>query len=286
MLRETSGTGTDMADKADWQGKVGAEWARRADDLDRLLGPPGRAGLDRLGDLAGLRVLDLGCGAGASTETLAARGAEVTAVDVSADLLDVARARLAGRDVTFVLADAAGHDFSARFDRLYSRFGAMFFDAPVDAWAHLRRQMVPGGRAVVVAWRAPAQNAWSAVPLAIGREILGAARTQAAIPGQPGPFAWAQETYVREVLDHAGWSNVALEAVDQELEISAGDDPDPLTRAVLFCMRIGPLSSRLRGATAAEKQATEAALRAGLQAHLRDGAVWLGGAAWVITAEA
>ena len=45
-------------------------------------------------DLSGMRVLDAGCGAGPMTEELAARGAEVVAVDISPSLLDVARRRI------------------------------------------------------------------------------------------------------------------------------------------------------------------------------------------------
>ncbi|MGY6536082.1 MAG: magnesium protoporphyrin IX methyltransferase [Pararhodobacter sp.] len=45
-------------------------------------------------DLSGARVLDAGCGTGAMATELAARGAEVLAVDISPKLVDIARARL------------------------------------------------------------------------------------------------------------------------------------------------------------------------------------------------
>lgn len=45
-------------------------------------------------DLSGLRVLDAGCGAGQMTQALAARGAEVTGVDISPALIDIARKRM------------------------------------------------------------------------------------------------------------------------------------------------------------------------------------------------
>jgi len=62
-----------------------------------------RAGRDRMraqilsrlpADMTGLRVLDAGCGAGQMTAELAARGADVVAVDISPALVDIARARL------------------------------------------------------------------------------------------------------------------------------------------------------------------------------------------------
>ena len=51
--------------------------------------------LSRLpGDLRGARVLDAGCGTGAMTAELAARGADVVAVDISPQLVGIAEARL------------------------------------------------------------------------------------------------------------------------------------------------------------------------------------------------
>jgi magnesium-protoporphyrin O-methyltransferase len=57
-------------------------------------------------DLRGARVLDAGCGAGQMTAELAARGADVVAVDISPALVDIARARLPaehGARVTFAV---------------------------------------------------------------------------------------------------------------------------------------------------------------------------------------
>jgi magnesium-protoporphyrin O-methyltransferase len=75
--------------------------------------------LSRLpGDLRGARVLDAGCGAGQMTAELAARGAEVTAVDISPALVEIARARLPeahARQVRFASGDMLADDLG-RFD--------------------------------------------------------------------------------------------------------------------------------------------------------------------------
>uniref|UniRef100_UPI0013A57A5B class I SAM-dependent methyltransferase n=1 Tax=Pseudomonas aeruginosa TaxID=287 RepID=UPI0013A57A5B len=60
--------------------------------------------LELLGDIAGSRVLDAGCGSGLYAEELLRRGAEVIALDKSAQLLDIARARL-GEQVQWVRHD-------------------------------------------------------------------------------------------------------------------------------------------------------------------------------------
>ena len=96
-----------------------------------------RAGRDRMralmlsrlpDDLRGARVLDAGCGAGQMTAELAARGADVVAVDISPALVEIARARLpsehAGR-VTFASGDmTADH---GRFDHIVAMDSLLYY---------------------------------------------------------------------------------------------------------------------------------------------------------------
>ena len=166
-----------MASRDDWKGRLGAEWAARGAALAPLLDPPAAAGLAHLGLAPGQSVIDLGCGAGPSTRALCdavGPGGRVLGIDISPDLVRAAREHLAGRSgVSVIEADAASHVFDGeRFDALYSRFGAMFFDDPGAAFSNLRSALVPAGRAVFVAWRPMAENAWAALPLsAIGVDM-------------------------------------------------------------------------------------------------------------------
>ena len=275
-----------MTGRDDWQGRVGAEWAARADAMEGLLGPLGQAGLEALGDVAGERVLDLGCGAGDTALALARAGAEVTGIDVSPDLIALARAADARGRVDWVLADAARHGFAAPFDALHSRCGAMFFDRPEAGWAHLRGQMVPGGRLVVTCWRAAALNGWVTLPLDAARPVLGASLTAYPDAGGAGPFGWADPDQVRALLAAAGWREVALTAVDREAAIGTGDDPDPVERAVLFLMRIGTLASRLRDVDRPVRAKVRAALAEACAPLVEGGAVRVPTAGWVVSARA
>ena len=63
------------------------------------------ATLALLGDVAGLRVLDAGCGSGICSEILARRGATVHGVDVTPEMLELARRRCAGLPVELILGD-------------------------------------------------------------------------------------------------------------------------------------------------------------------------------------
>ena len=106
-------------------------------------------------------------------------------------------------------------------------------------------------------------------------------------PGpQPGPFAWAEEEAFRPVLQAAGFGDIDARSMEFDAIISDGDDPDPVARAADFMMRIGPMASRLRGASPDEKARTRRALLARLADHLRGDAVRLAASAWVITARA
>lgn len=100
-------------------------------------------------DLAGVRVLDAGCGAGQMTAELAARGADVVAVDISPALVDIARARLPAEHanrVTFASGDmTADH---GRFDYVLAMDSLIYYGAP-DIAAALDRLGRRADQAVV-----------------------------------------------------------------------------------------------------------------------------------------
>ncbi len=273
-----------MTGLADWQGRVGAEWAARADAMEGLLGPVGRAGIDALGDVAGLRVLDLGCGAGDTALDLAERGAEVVGIDVSPDLIALARAR--SEAVEWRLEDAAAARFDPPLDAIHSRCGAMFFDDPVGAWGHLRGQLRPGGRLAVSCWRDASENGWVTVPLQAAGDLLPEDRRALPPAGGAGPFGWAEESHVRDILGQAGWRDIALTPVDREAALGTGDDPDPVARAVAFTTRIGVLAARLRDLPPERRSEVKARLAEAFSPLLRDGAVRVPTAGWVVTAQA
>lgn len=276
-----------MATREEWIGRVGQEWARRGAALEPLLEPVGAAGLRALAPQPGERILDLGCGSGASTRALAdavGQAGSVTGIDISPDLLELARARLAGRgNVDLIEADAGHHPFEpADHDALFSRFGAMFFDDPPAALANLRRALKPGARALFLAWREPARNQWAAVPMTFVQEGLGGALAAAG----PGPFGWADPAVFRPLLQESGFQDVRESTHEFMAEIADGDDPDPVARAASFMTRIGPLARRLRDAPESTRREAEVFLAQRLRRHVKDGAVRLLASAWIIEARA
>lgn len=96
-------------------------------------------------------VLDLGCGTGSLSLLAAEQGHRVTGVDSSAPMIDLARAKLAGRDAAFLVGDAAAPPVGEqRFDVVLVRHVLWALPDPGRALRHWRGLLRPGGRLVLV----------------------------------------------------------------------------------------------------------------------------------------
>ncbi len=99
-----------------------------------------------LGDVAGRRVLELGCGAAHWSAELARRGARMVALDNSSRQLRHARQAVAGHPVALVQAAAERLPFAdATFDILFSDYGGMSWADPALSVGEAARILVPGG---------------------------------------------------------------------------------------------------------------------------------------------
>lgn len=280
-----------MASMDDWKGDLGRTWGDYSEIMDLMLSPFGDAAQENLGDLTGKGVLDLGCGSGESTVKLAkavGEGGVVIGVDVSADLIFLAnqqRKAAGASNMALMCADASELALGEPVDALYSRFGAMFFDKPIDAYARIRSQMKPGGKASIICWRGFKENPWAFAPFIAAAPMLP--EVPPSKPGAPGPFAWAKpEESAIPYLTKSGWKDIRTRPVDHEIVMGGGIDGDPLEAALHFAMKIGPLSSRMEGMDDAQQTKIHDAVRAGLKKHMADGAVRVNGACWLITATA
>jgi SAM-dependent methyltransferase len=269
-----------------WNEVAGPKWVALQELVDEQIRPLGRLAMDRAALVAGERVLEVGCGCGATTIELARRvapGGTVTGVDISAPMLEHARAvaRREGVAIEFQLADAQTHAFQpAGVDVIYSRFGIMFFADPAAAFANLHRAVRPGGRLAFVCWQAVSENPWMFVP-------LGAAMQHLPPPGMmnpdaPGPFAFANPDRVRGILTAAGFVDVALEPVRQTLTIGGGRDVDA---TVEFLLQMGPAAAALREAPDPSlKPRVSAAVREALLPYVTQAGVRMDSGSWIVTA--
>ncbi len=127
-----------------------AIYDREANPLIALEEPVVR---EALGEVAGLAVLDLGCGTGRHSVWLANAGAAVTALDFSAGMLDEARTKPGAETVRFVVHDL--HEplpfEEGSFDRVVSGLVLEHLRELRTFFAEAHRVLRPGGRAVVSA---------------------------------------------------------------------------------------------------------------------------------------
>jgi len=110
---------------------------------------------DRLADAAeiqpGERVLDVACGTGTLTRTVASRVGEsgaVSGVDINPGMLAVARRHSPGVDWREASAEALPYDEN-QFDAVVSQFGLMLFSDPYTALREMKRVLKPGGHLAV-----------------------------------------------------------------------------------------------------------------------------------------
>ena len=142
-----------------WNSPVGDRWVDIQESQDRMLGPLGETAMAAAEIAPGHHVIDIGCGCGTTTLELAHRvgtSGHVFGIDVSTPMLERARQRAASEEALSIdlqNRDAATYQFEPQaYDRVYSRFGVMFFTDPAAAFANIRTALKPGGRLAFVCW--------------------------------------------------------------------------------------------------------------------------------------
>jgi SAM-dependent methyltransferase len=265
-----------------WNGRTGQSWVELNAMLDRLLAPFVQPLLDAVRQGSARDVLDVGCGAGATTFAVArslGQEGRCTGIDLSAPLIELARRRAADMgapNTDFVVADAQRHDFqSAAFDTVISRFGVMFFDDPVAAFANLRRAARPDAGLACIVWRGTEENPFMTAAERAAAPLLPEQPPR--VPNAPGQFAFADPDHVGGVLSAAGWRDADLQPLDVACALSADD-------LETYVTRMGPVGQVLPGLEADHRQAVVAAVKRGFEPFLADGVARFTAACWLVRA--
>lgn len=237
-----------------WASPAGLKWIEHEHALDTAM----TGMLDKMLDAAGIastdRILDIGCGTGASTLEAARRAPDghVLGVDISDPLLKRAadRAKTEGvANAFFLLADAQTHDFSARpFDLLVSRLGMSFFSDTVAALKNLSNALTDNGKMIFVSWASVAKNPWFAIPEQAAEKRLGALAK--ADPDKPGPTAFQDRERVANLLASAGVSNIEAHELDVALT-----PPGGIAGAARAASKVGPAARIMKAHNGSEADA-------------------------------
>jgi SAM-dependent methyltransferase len=268
---------------SDWQTRVGDVWAaewRRTDRSFTHLSPHLNAAILAATPVGGGSVLDIGCGAGGTSLAIATARPDlaVTGIDLSPALIAIAAERVP--QARFHIADAAQDAIDGWFDLIVSRHGVMFFADPVAAFQRLRTLAEPGASLVFSCFRDRRHNPWAGDLVA---EVTGTPPPPVA-GYAPGPFGFADNTLVEDILTRAGWAFPRAEVIDFAYIAGAGDDP--VADALSYFSRIGPLASSMAAAGPGDRPRLHDRLAAALERHRDGSCVQFPASAWLWRAEA
>jgi SAM-dependent methyltransferase len=200
-----------------WE-RAATGWGKRAQEIREWAMPVSAWMIERVELQPGLRVLELAAGPG-ETGLLAAElirpGGTLISSDGAEAMLEVARARAAElgiENVEFKRLELEWIDLeTASVDRVLCRWGVMLTIDPEAALREIRRVLRPGGRVAVAVWDEPALNPWATIP---SRALVELGHAEPPDPDAPGPFALAAPGRLQELLEAAGFVDIAVDTVE------------------------------------------------------------------------
>ncbi|MFF0447582.1 class I SAM-dependent methyltransferase [Streptomyces sp. NPDC004609] len=228
------------------------------------------------------RVLDIGCGYGATTRSAARRAPDghVGGNDVVEPMLERAREFADSEgiaNVTFEAGDAQVHPFPAGgFDVAISRFGVMFFAGPLAAFANIGRALRPGGRLVFTTVGPPEHNDLPTVLAAAPKKPV---HNRPAAPAASAVHSLADPEHIGDVLTRAGFREVTATSV--ETTIALGQDA---AAAAAFVLAWGAFRGIVDHTDPDAVATARAALTSAARRFETPGGVRLRSTAWLVHA--
>jgi SAM-dependent methyltransferase len=175
-----------------WESPAGKlRWARRVKMLSKHLG-------------AGMRVLELGCGTGYFTRELARSRADIVAIDVSPELLEIARANCSGRNVRYEIQNASALSYpDAVFDSVVGSSVLHHLEIE-EALREIHRVLKVGG---TIYFTEP--NMLNP-QIAVQKNVRWVKRKLGDSPDETAFFRWP----LRRLLEQTGYRDVRIDPFD------------------------------------------------------------------------
>lgn len=264
-----------------WNGPAGHAWVETQEILDRLFQPIASRLAEAVQAAGAKYVLDIGCGTGATTLEIARQvgsAGRCVGIDISGPMIAAAtmRAEHESLPARFIIEDAQSHAFEPeRFDMIVSRFGVMFFDDAVAAFANLGSACRRGAELRFFAWRNPAENAFMTAAERAAAPLLPDLPPRH--PDAPGQFAFADPDRVRGILEESGWSQVEVQPADFACSLSE-------TELDIYLTRLGPLGVALADADEETKARIVSAVRPAFEPFRVGPEVRFAAACWEVVA--
>lgn len=268
---------------SDWASERGKKWRDQLPGMEAMIQLVTAPLIEALALDGPLRIADIGCGGGAPTLAIsrqAPAGSAVHGIDISPDLIEIARGRTdtADGDIAFHLANAeSAPPPGAPYDRLASRFGIMFFDNPPAAFSNLKSWLVPGGRIAFAVWGPPANNPWMTSFHDVVSQIVDVPPRD---PDAPGPFRYGGGGTLLGLLDAAGFDELEVSQWRGTLPLAGGL---PAAETADFAFGSFSVGDALADADDATIAAVRKALIQRYAEHEQDGAVRMDAHVHIVT---
>ena len=229
-----------------WSGKGGDVWVQRQQAMDTMLRPLGEAALQKLELNEDTNVLDIGCGCGNTTLSIAKKikpTGRVTGLDISEPMLQRAREsaqELSLENTSFQCVDVQTEDIGVNsFNAAFSRFGVMFFEDSIAAFTNINKSLVSGSPLSFVCWQSPIRNPWQSLFV---QEVKKFIDLPAPPPRSPGPFAFMESDYVNSILEDSNFENIEIEGHEADVNMFSGRS---LSDSVNDYISINPVVSEM-----------------------------------------
>jgi ubiquinone/menaquinone biosynthesis C-methylase UbiE len=268
--------------RARWN-SAGCAWIEARELLDQILAPFEDLLVAAVRSESAARVLDVGCGTGSTTRAIAglvATRGRCVGIDISEPMISAARAlaRAQSAAACFIHDDAQTHGFEpASFDMIVSRFGVMFFDDCIRAFANLRQAIRDGGVLRFISWRSAAENAFMTTAERAAAPFLP--NIPARVPDAPGQFALASESRIRHILEASGWTEADVQPIDVVCSF-------PEEQLGLYVTRLGPLGQVLQEVEEPTRSQIATTVRAAFEPYVHAAQVRFSAACWLVGARA
>ena len=208
-----------------WNKGIGQKWVKEDNSLNERFAILTKEFFSRANINKNEKVLDIGCGGGITSfeaSKLVGKDGYVLGADISEILLDLAKKNYSNiENLEFKYCDVQNYKFKKNiFSKVISRFGVMFFENPIVAFKNIYNSIQDGGSLHFVCWTNVMENEFFTAAANVIIKHLNREFPQ--VTRAPGPFAFSEKKYVKQILNASGFKNIKVDKI--YTSISTYDD--------------------------------------------------------------
>ena len=212
-----------------WNEGIGKKWVEEDDSMNERLSILTKELFLRSNINRNDKILDIGCGGGQTSfeaSEMVGENGYVVGADISKILLDLAKSKYANtKNLEFKYCDVQNYKFRENsFNKVISRFGVMFFENPIEAFKNIYNSIQEGGSLNFVCWTNVMENEFFTDPTNIIIKHLNKEFPE--ITRAPGPLAFSEAYYVKEILVSSQFKNVKVEKVYSSISTNDSAEKD------------------------------------------------------------